>query len=130
MRVMCLVYFDETSFAGMSLADMEKLTDATIEEDHELRRRGQLILAAPLQEPKTAVHVRVRKGRVKRTDGPFAEAKEWVGGFFVIEVKDMDEAVKIASESEIAKMGRIEVRPIIEQTHSVTGAERPPALPV
>ena len=130
MRVMCLVYFDKTSFAAMSVAEMEKLTDATIEEDHELRRRGQLILAAPLQEPKTAVSIRVREGRIKRTDGPFAEAKELVGGFFVIEVEDMDKAVEIASESEIAKIGRIEVRPIFEQTHSVTGAERPPALPV
>ena len=82
MKFMCLVYFDETSFAGMSLADMQKLTDATIEEDHELRRRGQLILGQPLQEPKTAVNIRVRKGRVRRTDGPFAETKEWLGGFF------------------------------------------------
>ena len=130
MKFMCLVYFDETSFAGMSLADMQKLTDATIEEDHELRRRGQLILAAPLQEPRTAVNIRVRKGLVRRTDGPFAEAKEWVGGFFVIEAKDTEEAVGIAVASEIAKIGRIEVRPIFEQTHSVTGAERPPALSV
>ncbi len=130
MRFMCLVYFDETSFAGMSLPDMRKLTDATIEEDHELRRRGQLILAAPLQEPRTAVNIQVRKKRVKRTDGPYSEAKEWVGGFFVIDVADMEAAVKIATESEIAKIGRIEVRPIFEQTHSVTGAERPPALPV
>lgn len=130
MKFMCLVYFDEASFAGMSLADMQKLTDATIEEDHELRRRGQLILAAPLQEPKTAVNIRVRKGRVRRTDGPFTEAKEWIGGFIVIEAKDTEEAVGIAAAAEIAKIGRIEVRPIFEQTHSVTGAERPPALPV
>jgi hypothetical protein len=125
MKFMCLVYFDETSFAGMSEEQGRALTDATIEEDNELRRRGRLIIAQPLDEPATAVQVRVRDGKVLRTDGPFVESKEWLGGFLLIDAEDMDEAVAIASESEIAKICRTEIRPILVQTHSITGAGRP-----
>lgn len=125
MKFMCLVYFDETSFAGMSEADGKRLTDATIEEDNDLRRRGKLIFAQPLDEPQTAVNVRVRNGKLLRTDGPFAESKEWLGGFMLIEARDMEEAVAICAESEIAKICRTEIRPFLIQTHSVTGEGRP-----
>ena len=125
MRFMCLVYFDENSFAGFTPEDGRRLTDATVEEDNDLRRRGKLVLAQPLDEPATAVNIRVRDGKVLRTDGPFAETKEWLGGFTLIEAADMEEAVAIASEGEIPKIARIEVRPILVQTHSVTGASRP-----
>jgi hypothetical protein len=125
MKFMCLIYFDETSFAGFTEEDNRRLTDATIEEDNDLRRRGKLILAQPLAGPETAVTVRVRNGTVLRTDGPFVETKEWLGGFVLIEAKDMDEAVAIAAEGEIAKICRTEVRPFLEQTHSETGQKRP-----
>ncbi|HWA19699.1 MAG TPA: YciI family protein [Devosia sp.] len=125
MRFMCLVYFDETSFAGFTEEDGRRLTDATIEEDNDLRRRGKLILAQPLDEPATAVNVRVRNGKVLRTDGPYAETKEWLGGFTLIAAKDMDEAIALTAESEITKISRIEIRPILVQTHSVTGTGRP-----
>ena len=124
-KFMCLVYFDEQSFAGITEAEDKALTDATIEEDRQLREEGKLILAQPLDEPETAVNVRVREGRVLRTDGPFVESKEWLGGFMLITAATMDEAVSIAAAGEIPKRGRIEVRPILVQTHSVTGAGRP-----
>ena len=124
-KFMCLVYFDDSSFAGMTEAEDKALIDATIEEDRRLREAGQLILAQPLQGLETAVNVRVRKGRVMRTDGPFAETKEWLGGFTLLIAKDMEEAVAISAASEITKRGRVEIRPILEQTHSVTGAGRP-----
>jgi hypothetical protein len=95
---MCLIYFDETSFAGFTEEDNRRLTDATIEEDNDLRRRGKLILGQPLAAPETAVNVRVRNGKVRRTDGPFVETKEWLGGFVLIEAEDMEEAVAIAAE--------------------------------
>jgi hypothetical protein len=125
MKFMCLIYFDATSFAGFTEEDCRRLTDATIEEDNDLRRRGKLILAQPLAEPETAVNVRVRNGKVLRTDGPFVETKEWLGGFVLIEARDMEEAVGIAAEGEIAKMCRTEIRPLLEQTHSGTGQGRP-----
>lgn len=125
MRFVCLVYFDESSFAGFTEEDGRKLTDATIEEDNDLRRRGQLILGQPLDEPETAVNIRVRDGKMLRTDGPYAETKEWLGGFSLIEAKDMEEAIALTAESEITKISRIEIRPILVQTHSVTGAGRP-----
>jgi len=125
MKFMCLIYFDETSFAGFTEEDGRRLTDATVEEDNDLRRRGKLIFAQPLDEPKTAVNVRVRDGKVLRTDGPFVETKEWLGGFLLINAKDMEEAVGIAAESEIAKICRTEIRPFLEQTHSETGQRRP-----
>jgi hypothetical protein len=124
-KFMCLVYFDEQSFAGITEAEDKALTDATIEEDRQLREEGKLILAQPLQDPVTAVNVRVRDGKLLRTDGPFIESKEWLGGFTLILARDIEEAVAISAQSEITKRGRVEIRPILEQTHSVTGAGRP-----
>ena len=128
MKFMCLIYFDDQSFAGFTEEQGRKLTDATIEEDQELRRRGKLILAQPLAEPQTAVNVRVRDGKLLRSDGPYAETKEWLGGFMLIEAADMEEAVAICAEGEIAKISRTEIRPILVQTHSMTGAGRPELL--
>jgi hypothetical protein len=128
MKYMCLVYFDEQSFAGFTEEQGRRLADATIEEDNDLRRRGKLIFAHPLDEPATAVNVRVRGGKLLRSDGPYAETKEWLGGFMLIEAQDMDEAVSICAESEISKLSRTEIRPLLVQTHSVTGEGRPEPL--
>jgi len=125
MKFMCLVHFTPADFEGITEEQGRQLTDLTIEQDRDLRRRGKLVFARPLDEPQRAVTVRVRKGRLRRSDGPFAEAKEWVGGFLIIEAADMEEAVAIAAECEIARYGAIEVRALIEQTHSDTGASRP-----
>src|SRR5690348_5194800 len=125
MQFMCLVHFEPADFEGVSDADGRRLTDITIEQDNDLRRRGKLIYARPLDEPQKAVTVRVRGGKRHRIDGPFAEAKEWIGGFLMIEAADIEEAVAIASECEIAKYGSIEIRALLEQTHSVTGVSRP-----
>lgn len=125
MKFMCLVHFEAADFAGITEEQGRQLTDRTIEQDRDLRRRGKLVFARPLDEPQRAVTVRVRKGKVRRKDGPFAEAKEWVGGFLIIEAADMDEAVSIAAECEIARYGAIEVRALVEQSHSVSGVSRP-----
>ena len=127
MQFMCLVHFGPGAFDGMSEAEGRALTDATVLHDHELRQRGHLVVARPLAAPATAVTVRVRQGRVKRTDGPFAEAREWVGGFLLLEARDLEQAVALAAESPIARYGSIEVRPVLEQTHSETGLARPAA---
>lgn len=127
MKFMCLVHFEPTDFEGITEEQGRRITDITIEQDHDLRRRGKLVFARPLDAPDKAVTVRVRKRKLRRSDGPFAEAKEWVGGFLIIEAADMDEAASIVAECEIAKYGAIEVRALIEQTHSVTGVSRPEA---
>lgn len=125
MKYACLVYIDDTIMGALSEEEGTRLTDATVEADWDLRERGHLILAQPLQPPETAVTIRVRNGKASKTDGPFAETKEFLGGFYLIEARDMDEAIRIVEEDPMASMGSVEIRPFLEQTHSVTGQGRP-----
>ena len=126
MKYACLVYIDDSAMAALSEEEGTKLADDSIEFDWDVRRSGHLILAQPLQSPETAVTLRVRSGKASRTDGPFAETKEHLGGFFLIEARDFDEAIKVAERSPMARMGSIEIRPLLEQTHSQTREKRPP----
>jgi len=128
MKFMCLVYFEPGAFDGATGAELTKLTDDTIVEDNEMRRLGQLILGQPLQGPETAVTVRGGRQARRTTDGPFLETKEWLGGFTLIEAKDMAEAVALTRDSAIMKYASIEIRPTLEQTHSETGEARPEPL--
>lgn len=125
MKYACLVYLDGGAIAALSEEEGRKLKDDSIEFDWGVRRAGQLILAQPLQAPESAVTLRVRNGKLATTDGPFAETKEFLGGFFLIDARDMNEALQIATQSPIARFGAIEVRPFLEQTHSQTGEGRP-----
>ncbi|MGO4831467.1 YciI family protein, partial [Rhizobiaceae sp. 2RAB30] len=125
MKYVCLVHVDGEAMAALSAEEGQKLTDDSIEFDWEMRRRGHLVLAQPLQSPETAAVVRVRNGRMSSTDGPYVETKEFLGGFFLVEARDLNEAISLAAESPMAAMGSIEVRPALEQTHSVTGEVRP-----
>ena len=124
MKYACLVYIDDTIMGALSEEEGTRLTDATVEADWDLRERGHLILAQPLQAPETAVTIRVRNGKASKTDGPFAETKEFLGGFYLIEARDVDEAIRIVEEDPMASMGSVEIRPFLEQTHSVTGKGR------
>jgi hypothetical protein len=126
MKFACLVYIDDEIAGRMSPKEHEALTNKTIEDDWRLRNSGNLILSQPLQPPQHAVTIRGRKGVVTRTDGPFAETKEFLGGIFLIEARDLDEAIAIVEVDPMVEMGAIEIRPFLEQTHSVTGAGRPP----
>ncbi len=125
MKFMCLVYFEPGAFDGATEAELTRLTDDTILEDHDMRRRGHLIIGQPLQGPETAVTLRGGRGAVRTTDGPFAETKEWLGGFTLIEAKDMAEAIALTRKSAIMKYASVEIRPTLEQTHSVSGQGRP-----
>jgi len=125
MKYMCLVYFKDGAFEGMSEAELTQFADACIEEDIALERRGHLIQAGPLQGPESAVTVTRRNGKASRTDGPFGETKELIAGFVLLEARDMDEAIALSLESEAAKRGYFEIWPILEQSHSQTGARRP-----
>lgn len=126
MKFACLVYVDGRIMGRQTPEQLRALTDNSVEYDWDLRRRGHLILAQPLDGPETAVTIRARNGSLAISDGPFADTKEFLGGFFLIEARDMDEAKALASTSGMAEMGAIEVRPFLEQMHSETGAHRPP----
>lgn len=125
MRFVCLVHVDGAAMAALSEEEGTRLTDETIDFDWEMRRRGHLVLAQPLEPPQTAVIVRSRDGKPGRTDGPFLETKELLGGFFMLEANDMEQAVQMAELSPMARMGSIEVRAVPDHRHSVTGVGRP-----
>lgn len=96
----------------LSLAEWEALREETLAYVDSLRASGRLIDTQPLQSAATAATVRVRNGKVAVTDGPFAETKEQIGGFFLIEAADLDEAVRVAAQWPSARLGTIEVRPL------------------
>lgn len=126
MKFACLVYIDESLAGALSPEEHVRLTDETIDDDWRHRDEGRLILAQPLQPPEHAVTLRARDGRITRTDGPFAETKEFLGGLFMIEAPDIEAAVRLVADDPMAALGSIEIRPFLEQTHSITGRRRPP----
>ena len=125
MKYICQVYFPPGTFAAMSEAEGVKLADDSIDWDLEMMRVGHMVQTTPLQGPEAAVTISVRDGKPSRTDGPYAETKEQIAGFFVVEATDKDGAIAIAEQSPVAKFGFIDVRPMLLQTHSRTGAGRP-----
>jgi hypothetical protein len=112
MKFLCLAYEDETIFHNMPHDEWLKLRDETLNYVESLRHNGKLIMTEPLQSARKANTVQIRNGMSSITDGPFAETKEQLGGFFLIDVKDQDEAVQIALKWPSARLGKIEVRPI------------------
>lgn len=105
MKYLCLVYLDENRLPELADADC-------VAYDQKIREGGHCIASEALEPVRTATTVRVRNGKVSLTDGPFAETKEQLGGFYLIEAPDLDEAVRIAAGIPPARVGSIEVRPI------------------
>jgi hypothetical protein len=115
MKYVCLVYLDEATFEPpWSERDGALLINAALDNDDALRRSGNWVFADALELPSAAVSVRVRDGRLSTTDGPFAETKEHLSGFIVIEARDLNEAIRLAGNIPMARLGTIEVRPIRE----------------
>ncbi len=112
MRYMLLIYFEESR--GLSEADREKCYAESIALAHELQATGTYLAADPLHPTSMATTVRVRNGKRLVTDGPFAETREQLGGYFLIDAKDLDEAIGIAEKIPMAQVGTVEVRPVIE----------------
>ncbi len=112
MKYLCMAYESEDLFHSMSAADWDSLRTETIAYVNELEASGHLVLTHALKSARNAATVRVRGGRVSMTDGPFAETKEMIGGFFLIEARDLNEAIQIAARWPSARLGSIEVRPI------------------
>jgi hypothetical protein len=116
MKFMCQVWHDGSLIDAMPPDEKQALDRANLAHDAELRRSGHLVLSQALQSPKTAVTVRVRDGKVSATDGPFIEAKEHLGGFLLIEARDIDEAARLAAGDPMALTGSIEVRPVMARS--------------
>jgi hypothetical protein len=113
MKYLCLVYFEEPVLDEMNGPRRDALTCEALDYISELRGRDQLLATEALLPVHTAVSVRVRNGRFSATDGPFAETKEQLGGFVLIDAVDLNDALQIVSRNPLARFGTIEVRPIM-----------------
>ena len=111
MKYMLLIYADEQAW---SEAEREACYGESTQLAHQLQANGQYLGASPLQPVAMATSVRVRNGKPLVTDGPFAETREQLGGYFLIDAKNLDEALAIAARIPMARKGTVEVRPIIE----------------
>lgn len=114
MKYLCLIYNDERNVSTLSPSDGEKLMGEYNQFTADIKASGHYVAGEALHETKTATTVRVRNGKVSTTDGPFAETKEQLGGFYYIEAKDLNDAIQIAQRIPSARMGSIEVRPIVD----------------
>jgi hypothetical protein len=112
MKFMLLIYNDPAMMDALPEGQADAMMRECFHHADELHRDGCLIQSQMLEEPRTARSVRIRKGRVTTTDGPFTEAKEMLGGFNLIEASDMEEAVRIAAEFPWARTGCVEIRPV------------------
>jgi hypothetical protein len=114
MKYLCLVQLDEKKLDELSKKEAVVLDNESLAYDEELRKSGHFIAAQALQSVQAATTVRVRNGKASVTDGPFAETNEQVGGFILIEAKDLNEAIQVASKIPVAQLGAIEIRPVKE----------------
>jgi hypothetical protein len=114
MQYMLLIYDDEQKWAGMSEAERGQIFQEYGAFTDSIRESGNYVAGAPLQPTPTATSVRIREGDTLVTDGPFAETKEQLGGYYLVEAENVDEAIAIASRIPSARLGTIEVRPVAE----------------
>jgi hypothetical protein len=114
MKYICLVYGDEQELEAMPEAELNALMEECRDYVESLRERGRCLAAEQLRPIHTATTLRVRKDRVSVTDGPFAETKEQLGGFYLIEARDLNDAIRTASRIPSARLGAIEIRPVRE----------------
>jgi hypothetical protein len=111
MRYMLLIYGDENALDD---TEREECYKESTQLTHQLHAAGRYISAAPLHRTAMATSVRLREGKRLVTDGPFAETREQLGGYFMIEANDLDEAIAVASQIPMARLGTVEIRPVIE----------------
>ena len=112
MKYLCLIYDNESTWANMSQADAEAMMGEYFAFTEAIKKSGHYIAGEALQPVQTATTVRVRNGKASTTDGPFAETKEQLGGFYMIEAKDLNDAIQVAQRIPSARLGSIEVRPV------------------
>ena len=114
MRYLCLIYDEEKKLGAMSKGESDAFMGEYFAFTEDIKKTGQYVGGNALQPVHTATSVRVRSGKMSTTDGPFAETKEQLGGYYLIEAKDLNDALQVASRIPSAKLGTVEVRPIQE----------------
>jgi hypothetical protein len=114
VRYLCLIYGDEQRLGALSPSESDALLEESLAYHEQLRRTGQFVAAEALHPAESGTTIRLRNGKILLTDGPFVETKEQVGGFFLIEARDLNEAIQVASRIPCARLGSIEVRPVME----------------
>jgi len=111
MKYLCLIYFDEARLNALTDAEVADLTRECLAYDDAQREAGRYITSSPLAPVREAATVRVANGKLSVTDGPFAETKEQLGGFVMIEARDLNEAIAVAAKIPVGWLGCVEVRP-------------------
>jgi hypothetical protein len=122
MKYTMLIYLDESA---LSDREREQCYRESAQYAHELNSGGKYLSAVPLHPTSTATSVRVREDKRMVTDGPFAETREQLGGFFLVEAKDLDEAIDIASRIPAGRWGTVEIRPVVEIAGLPESADSP-----
>ena len=114
MKYMLLIYYDEKALDKVGRAQEERIEQECLQHTEQLKIQGKLLGANRLQPVSTATCVRTQDGKQTVTDGPFAETREQLGGFCMIEAKDLDEAIEFASQMPSGRLGTVEIRPVLE----------------
>src|SRR5919201_1198884 len=114
MKYLCLIYDEEKNLGEVSKSESDSFMGEYFAYTEGIQKSGHYLGGEALQPVHTATTVRVRNGKVSTTDGPFAETKEQLGGFYLINARDLNEAIQVASKIPSARLGSVEVRPIME----------------
>jgi hypothetical protein len=114
MRYLCLIYENEKAWETIPAAESEAIMNEYFQFTDDIRKNGKYIAGEALQPTASSTTVRVRNGKVSTTDGPFAETKEQLGGFYLIEATDLNDAIQVASRIPSARLGSIEIRPVVD----------------
>jgi hypothetical protein len=118
MKYLCLIYSDESIWPALPKAETDAMMAEYGQFTEDVKRSGQYLGANRLEPTRAATTVRVRAGKLSTTDGPFAETKEQLGGYYLIEAKDLNDAIQVAARIPGARVGSIEVRPIAATPHT------------
>ena len=128
MKYLCLIYEDEKGFEKLSPAEGEAIMNEYFSFTDDIQKNGKYIAGEALHPTTTASTVRVRNGKVSATDGPFAETKEQLGGFYLIEATDLNDAIQVASRIPSARHGAVEVRPVVDFSKEMGRGEEAEAV--
>lgn len=124
VKYMCLGYFDEKRFEAMTEGERDAFMDACFAYDEVLRAKGHFLTGEGLESARTATTVRVKNGKPFVTDGPFMETKEQLGGVFILEARDLDEAIQLISNHPGIAAAGFEIRPIADMSGALQASEK------
>ena len=114
MKYLCLIYDEEKTLEAMPKGESDQFMGEYFAFTEGIKQSGHYVAGEALQPVQTATTVRIRNGKLSTTDGPFAETKEQLGGFYLIEARDLNEAIQVAAKIPSARLGSIEVRPVVD----------------